>query len=317
MAKKQTQSEWMERYLAHLGNESILNSIDIPGLGNLESNPWSILKMAALWSYAYYIYLPIIKKNRYRAIYVDLFSGPGLTIEKSSGRRFIGTAALMATIESTRGGFSKCIYVDSDACYCDALNKRLDALKDADLLTCDEYLVLKGDCNSLVSSVIEQTRGKGSHLLLFVDPFGFNIRFGTLRSFIDSAPPFDMFMNLQVGFIARSTGREATGDFTEDALRLFFPDDRWQGCIEASDMRECLKEMYVDCLFENGGDRIQTIRPIKVSGSRDFYYYLLFTTRKSGSGWLMGIDRIKQMVESFNYRSIQHYLSGGRTLEDF
>jgi hypothetical protein len=82
-------------------------------------------------------------------------------------------------------------------------------------------------------------------------------------------------------------------------------------------MRECLKERYIGCLTEQGRDRIRTVIPIKVSGSGDYYYYLLFTTRKSDSGWIQGIERIKAMVESYDCQSIQHYLFGGRTLEDF
>ena len=59
------------------------------------------------------------------------------------------------------------------------------------------------------------------------------------------------------------------------------------------------------------------MEPILISGSHDYYYYLLFTSRKEHSGWLMGIERIREMVEKYDYNSIKHYLLGGRTLDDF
>jgi len=317
MGNRQTQSGWIKKYLKPLENEAVLSAIDQPGLGCLESNPWAILKMAALWSYAHHIYLPIIKKHYTNAIYVDLFSGPGLTIDKTSDRRLVGTASLMASIASTRGGFSNCVFVERDRTYSAALEIRLESLKKAGLLTCGSWSVIQGDCNEVVDSMIQQLQELHSHVLLFVDPFGFNFRFDTLKALISAGPAFDMFMNLQVGPIARSTGREARGDFTEEALRAFFPDGRWRGCIESRDMRECLKERYIECLYEYGGERIQTVKPIRVRGSGDYYYYLLFTTRKSESGWIQGVDRIKEMVESYDCMSIQHYLCGGKTIEDF
>ena len=101
MGMAQTQSDWISKYRVPLENEESLKAIDREGLGCLESNPWTILKMATIWSYAHHIYLPIIKKRYRHAIYVDLFSGPGLTIDKTTGKRFIGTASLMASISSS------------------------------------------------------------------------------------------------------------------------------------------------------------------------------------------------------------------------
>ena len=312
-----TKKGWVEKYLVPLENASILQLIDIPGAAALEAQPWTFLKMVALWSFAHYTYLPIIKRNYTNAIYVDLFSGPGLTLDKASRRKFIGTALLMATIESSRGGFTKCVFVERDDEYAYSLEERLKRLQDNDRLTCDEYTVLSGDCNELVDQVTQETNFRNSHIMLFVDPFGFNCNFSTLQRFISSGPAFDMFFNLQVGPIARSLGRDASGVTDETMLREFFPDDSWRKCIGSQDIRECLKGRYVDCLKRYGGDKINRVEPIMISGSGDYYYYLLFTSRKEHSGWLQGIERIREMVESYDYSSIKHYLMGGRTLDDF
>ena len=307
----------MEKYLVHLEDASILQLIDFPGASALEAQPWTFLKMASLWSFAHYTYLPIIKRRYPNAIYVDLFSGPGLTFDKASRRKFIGTALLMATIESSRGGFTKCIFVEQNDEYAHSLEERLNRLRENDRLTCGDYMVLSGDCNTLVDQVAKETNISNSHIMLFVDPFGFNCKFSTLRRFISSGPAFDMFFNLQVGSLVRSLGRDASGVTNEAMLREFFPDDSWMECKGSQDIRECLKERYIDCLKRHGGTKINRVEPILISGSGDYYYYLLFTSRKEHSGWLHGIERIREMVENYDYNSIKHYLTGGRTLNDF
>ena len=307
----------MEKYLVHLEDASIMQLIDIPGASALEAQPWTFLKMASLWTFAYHTYLPIIKRYYPNAIYVDLFSGPGLTFDKASRRKFIGTALLMATIESSKGGFTKCVFVERNDEYACSLDERLKRLRGNDRLTCGECVVLSGDCNALVDRVVRETNIRNSHIMLFVDPFGFNCKFSTLQRFISSGPAFDMFFNLQVGPLARSLGREAGGETDEAMLREFFPDDSWRECIGSQDIRECLKERYIDCLKMYGGNKINRVEPILISGSSDYYYYLLFTSRKEHSGWLYGIERIREMVEDYDYNSIKHYLTGGRTLDDF
>jgi three-Cys-motif partner protein len=307
----------VEKHLVPLEDASIMQLIDIPDSAALEAQPWTFLKMASLWSFAHYTYLPIIKRNYTNAIYVDLFSGPGLTVDKASRRKFIGTALLMATIESSQGGFTKCVFVERDDEYANSLEERLMRLRDNDLLTCGEYVVLSGDCNALVDVVAREANIRNSHIMLFVDPFGFNCKFSTLQRFISSGPAFDMFFNLQVGSLARSMGRDASGVTDEANLREFFPDDSWMECKDSHDYRECLKERYIDCLLRYGGTKINRVEPILISGSGDYYYYLLFTSRKEHSGWLRGIERVREMVEAYDYNSIKHYLTGGRTLDDF
>ena len=317
MPSKLTRKGWIEKYLIPLEDASTLQIIDIPGASALEAQPWTFLKMASLWSFAHYTYLPIIKRHYPNAIYVDLFSGPGLTYDKASRRKFIETALLMATINSSKGGFTKCVFVEQNDEYAHSLEERLKRLRDNGRLTCDEYIVLPGDCNALVDRVAKETNIPNSHIMLFVDPFGFNCKFSTIQRFIESGPAFDMFFNLQVGSLARSLGRDASGVTEEVMLREFFPDDSWMECKDSQDYRQCLKERYIDCLLKYGGNKIHRVEPIMISGSSDYYHYLLFTSRKVQSGWLHGIERIRKMVEAYDYNSIKHYLTGGRTLDDF
>lgn len=317
MSSRLTRKSWVEKYLIPIEDNDIVRLVDIPGSCVLEAQSWTFLKMASLWSFANYTYLPIIKRNYQNAIYVDLFSGPGLTVDKGSNRKFIGSALLMAIIESSRGGFSKCVFVERDEEFASSLRKRLELLEEHGHLTCGEYVDLPGDCNDLIDRVAMETDVPRSHILLFVDPFGFNCRFSTLRRFITSGPAFDMFFNLQVGSLARSLGRDTSGVTDEMMLREFFPDETWKQCVGSKDLRECLKEKYIKCLKRHGGDKINHVEPILISGSHDYYYYLLFTSRKEHSGWLMGIERIREMVEKYDYNSIKHYLLGGRTLDDF
>jgi len=295
MPKKLTKREWVEKYKSTLQNEDIIEVINKPELPATRLGPWSFLKLACIWSYAYYTYSSIIGPKYKNMCYVDLFSGSGLVsfLDKSGQEQLLlGSPILMATINS-RYPFSKCFFFEKENG--DALEERLKILKENGLLTCRDYKVFPEDCNEGINKVINALRKlDGAHYLLFVDPFSTEIHWKTMEKLLTARyPAFDMFFNFQPFGINRKS-------YHPETLPAFFGDEGYKEYLEIAEedsKLDALKNYYIQKLqkFE---EKIKTISTIRVkSGKGGFYYDLIYTTRKKDPAWLRGIKHLRKIVE--------------------
>jgi len=80
-------------------------------------------------------------------VYVDLFSGPGVCIDRKSNRKFPGSPIIAANAPKP---FSKILLCDIDPDNADACRKRMDAT-----LVKNKVTVFEGDSNVLVSEIAQ------------------------------------------------------------------------------------------------------------------------------------------------------------------
>ncbi|OPY26020.1 MAG: hypothetical protein A4E28_02734 [Methanocella sp. PtaU1.Bin125] len=290
MGKKMSERETIEKHQKFLQNEELIDIIKLDSIGTT-SQPWSFLKLTCLFSYAYFTYAPIIKKNGYKNMcYVDLFSGTGLdTFEDYGGKKqhLLGSPVLMSTFDRTP--FDRCYFFENDGH--ELLTKRLQLLKEKGKLT-STCKVYSSDCNESIDSLINELRDLDeAHFLLFVDPFSTEIHWSTMDKLLSMRyPHFDMLFNFNSFGINRKTS-------WEKYLPQFFSDESYKKCLSVPQTKrlDCYKEIYINKLKQY--KNVKTLKVIKISSGSGFYYDLIYTTRKENAGYAKGIDHLKSIIE--------------------
>jgi len=284
---------WVEKYRNAVQNEELIGIVNVPGLPVGQVGAWSFLKLAFLWSYAYYTYTPIIGTRYENMCYLDLFSGSGLNqFSDHSGNPhlILGSPLLMATI----GGyaFKKCFFFEAEEKYAEALEERLHRLKSSSFLTCTSYEIF-GDCNKNIDRVICELKAKdGCHFLLFVDPFSTEIKWNTMEKLLKMRyPAFDLIFNFQPFGINRKS-------YNFKTISEFLGIKEHESWKHASDkVLDTLENTYIRKLKQYS-EKIKRVETIRIrSGTGSFYYDLIYATRKSEAPWAGNIDHLKRMIE--------------------
>ncbi|MDI6655846.1 MAG: three-Cys-motif partner protein TcmP [Candidatus Hydrothermarchaeota archaeon] len=291
MPRKLSERGWVERYKSAIQNEELISAVNLPDLPTTPLGAWTFLKLACLWSFAYYTYTPIIGgPNRYpNMCYVDLFSGSGLvSFQDYSGNTqiLLGSPVLMATINS-QYPFKKCYFFEKEKYL--TLEKRLEILKNGEKLTCGEYKSFPEDCNTGIDRLIKELRSlQGAHFLLFVDPFSTEIHWSTMEKLLSlSYPAFDMFFTFQPFGVNRKS-------YMPDTLPAFFGDKEYKKYLNLG--LDALESYYIQKLRQF--KMVKTVHPIRVdSGKGGYYYDIIYTTRKESPPWIKGIEHLKNVVE--------------------
>ena len=105
-------------------------------------------------------------------VYVDLFAGPGICVERKTGRRFPGSPLIAA---NTAKPFTKILLCDKDSTTADACRRRMEMSPAR-----ERYDLFEGDCNELIDDVVKQIPGR-SLVLAFLDPTGLHLHFETVK----------------------------------------------------------------------------------------------------------------------------------------
>jgi three-Cys-motif partner protein len=133
--------------------------------------PWAAEKYRRVGMYAE-IFSTGMKNRWPRRAYVDLFSGPGHAQFKDSSRRIL-TSPLLAL--SVPDPFTKYVFCDRNASYIEALRVRAHGLAPS-----LETAYVLGDVNRIAPQVSAEIPD-GFLTFCFVDPFGIDIQFDTIR----------------------------------------------------------------------------------------------------------------------------------------
>jgi len=310
-----TPKEWIEKYKSFLKDETIHRLLSNDGLPINKFKSWTFLKLAVLYSYIHFIYLPHIGKNYENPIYIDLFAGSGVSFDTENKILYVGSPIIAATNETSGYHFKKCIFVEKNEKYASALQQRLEILKNNDLIKCEMYTVITGDCNDprIIRRVMNLIPRAKKHVMLFVDPYGIKFYKSTLDAFINKPYLyFDMFFNFQNHAAARLI-KKGTNTLTQ----LFGKKIWWAPCQDTNEkVYDCLLNRYIEMLKKEGKGKINTVMPIKVNSGMGYGYTLLFTTRKEDAEWLTGVNHLKDVAEELTGMTITT-LEKTTTLEDF
>jgi three-Cys-motif partner protein len=264
---------------------------------------WASLKLIFL-NYVAGVYTTIMNvhfKNRY--FYIDLFSGPGINkVEDSNDDLIFGSPLLI----STQHKFTKMLFCDSKKIYCDALSERLKVVGIPE----ENFSIYPKDCNLIIDEIISQV--KNGHSLIFIDPYGMDINWETMEKILQLNA--DIIINFQTRIISR--GIEQQGKAT-NACKCFFKNEKeaieiYNNRDNEESIGEKLKQLYIKNVQESRLKKdISVITgAIPIRKDKNFYYDLIFVTRKTkgGSPWLDTIQKAANEIESLDSKIVRQIL---------
>ena len=158
-------------------------------------------------------------KNRWsKRIYVDLFAGPGICIDRKTGAEFSGSPieALECPVP-----FTHLFFNDLEKKFTDALRERQKRRQPKANV---EYLNL--DCNQAARQIAKQIPN-GSLTLAFIDPWNYELTFDGLSQ-LGQRPSTDLIVTFHTTAIKRNAHQKIA------AVDEFFGDRNWRNLYEQS-----------------------------------------------------------------------------------
>ena len=181
------------------------------GLPALVQGPWSKDKIHFV-SYFSDLFNGGMKNLWPKRIYVDLFSGPGICIDRTTGEEFEGSA-LRALRCSTP--FTQLFFNDINKRFVDALRQRQERqYPDADVV----YENL--DCN-LAARSLAKAWPQDALALIFIDPWTYEIAFEGICSLAQRRFT-DLIVTFQTGAIKRNVHQQVS------KVDKFLGDPKWR-----------------------------------------------------------------------------------------
>lgn len=235
--------------------------------------PQAICKLA-LFAYYVDVYTTIIKQRFPKAIYVDLFSGSGLTKIKSTGDVVLGSAMIADRIPDEGKKFDKLFLVESDHESAVALRTLLPRAK-----------VIEKDVNTVDWSQEIEPEWRDVPALVVADPEGMDLHWATIKPLLERWS--DVIINFQVEGPMRVGSRAWNEPQYAPAMERIYGGPMWRSVANMSG--DAALELYVKGL--QGYKDI--VKWAKVRGRASFHYYVIFAVKKTNGtqGWLDAIDR--------------------------
>jgi three-Cys-motif partner protein len=156
------------------------------GLPGRPTGPWVFEKKHYFERYLDIFTRGMQEKWSGRLSYVDLFSGPGRSIVRSSGEEVDGSPLLSLKYE-----FGSYVFVDKPSVL-SVLEKRISSHPKRSKIT-----LIEGDCNVVISQILK-VLPTGHLTLAFIDPTGLQIKFNTIERLVHNRS-VDLLMTIQFG----------------------------------------------------------------------------------------------------------------------
>lgn len=183
-------------------------------------------------------------------VYVDLFSGPGVCIDRRGNRKFPGSPIIAANAPKP---FSKILLCDIDPLNADACRKRLDST-----LVRNKVTVFEGDSNVLVSE-IAQAIPPESLVIGFLDPTGLHVHMNTVKTLASRGPTDLLILFPDAYDIMRNADQYYFGREDSKLDLVLGSDSDWRKrkanfqSAEPSKLRKLYAEIYKDQLRKHCG----------------------------------------------------------------
>lgn len=292
--------EWLTKRIGYLLDNDSFDNINATGkkyIPTFRPGAWTILKELLL---AYYApnYLSIMRKKEWinELCYVDLFAGSGVLEIDGLKKYYLGSPLVI--LNSIKPRFDSYFFLEKDTA-------KLEQLKKLTGLPEESYI--QGDCNESIDRILPRLSNRGSHSLIFIDPFSTEIGFNTIRNL--GKIGCDMVLTFASEEIFRVV-RQAIGNpsWEENALDRFFGDSIWREELKdaASDIE--IFEYYKSKIVTEAYKKIPTSTLVQKTMGGHHYFILLTST--GGRGEVPGFFNI---VKTFN-KKIQS-LDGERVLK--
>ncbi len=200
------------------------------GLLTYDVGPWAADKYRCVGMYAE-MFATGMKNLWDRRVYLDLFSGPGHSRVRGTGRIVLGSPMIALRVPDR---FDTHIFANESAAALEALKSRVDQLDGR-----PEAHYVPGDANAVVDRIIEKipTASKRTLSFCFLDPYRLNIHFDTVRRLADGRS-IDFLILLALYVDANRNERTYVQD-NDPTIDLLLGDrvwrERWKTAAQAGE----------------------------------------------------------------------------------
>lgn len=196
----------------------------------------------------------IKQKNNYDgAVYIDLFSGSGLVKLRETGDIIAGSP--LCALSHPDMNFDYAVCVEKDKKKSQVLEQRLDKI-----LPKEKFNVIQGDCNAVISNVVNNIKSKFSNPIVFtfVDPEGMEIKMKTLKFLSDSFPAQDFMINVGSQGLLRVKGKLDKGDTsTESTWNEYWGEENAEALLYEISQGQTIEDKYQEKLSEILGKKLR------------------------------------------------------------
>ena len=247
-----------------------LRTVVPDGLRARETGPWVQDKSFYLERYLSLFTRGVGPKWRGKLCYIDLFSGPGRSVIRSTGEQVEGSPLIALS-----HNFAHYVFVDVPDVLA-ILEKRLAGHPKADRVS-----LIQGDCNDVIDTV--RSMSPPNHLTLaFVDPTGLQIRFQTIQRLVFERK-VDLLMTIQFGMGIRMNLRQYLRS-EGSALTDFMGSENWREDIEEggslSQFGHRILDRYMRRLGELGYDTVRNREvPVRSDQNNLLLYFIVLASR--------------------------------------
>jgi len=256
--------------------QQLLDLVEVDdGLPVRESGYWAEYKLFFWNRYVAITTTAMVGKPVWSAgvVYIDLFSGPGVCIERKNGRRFPGSPLIAANAPKP---FERILLCEINPAMAIACCKRLDESPAR-----NSYQMFEGDCNLQIDQLISRIPQR-SLALAFIDPTGLHVHFGTVRKLANRGPTDLLVLFPDAVDILRNEKRYFDQPDSNLDLVLGTGSDWRQrksdlNSSEGTKVRRLYSDIYKDqlrkwCGYEHFGEEV-------ISGRSGPLYRLVFATK--------------------------------------
>lgn len=274
------------------------------GLPAREAGEWAALKLDFLsWFGPIAIDATALKHRR---IYIDLFAGPGINVDKAKpGHEFeSGALRVLRMVGQTHPelGFTDFVLVNLDPEDHAALELRIDRLREGGAITVppDRIVRLHGDANALLPSILGRFPKK-DYLLVFADPENPSqwpwVSVAALRAHGHESVDLYSLLPLEMGIrrLLKFNPRDAQRTKYAHILTAFFGCDDWRPIAErrhseaqSKEMLQALEDLYLRRLRNGLWEHVDRALTIRRAGEAGLYRMVFATDHKAGkkiAGW--------------------------------
>lgn len=132
---------------------------------------WTEAKLAALQEYLTSFTIAM-KRQPFKLHYIDAFAGSGTFVATTDTRNEVRKGSAQIALATT--GFDQYVFIEKGAKRCEALRNMVSTYK-------GRAWVFEGDANTHLGHLCESIDWRGSRAVLFLDPYGMQVAWETLR----------------------------------------------------------------------------------------------------------------------------------------
>ena len=301
-----------------------------PRVDEFKAHPWTILKLQVLLSYNP-VYTMTIGKRYPNMVYIDLFSGSGLSAYEDSSVPIAGSPII--SLITAMEPYTHVYLNDMDWKKIHILRKRINFLKKTKRINNKTQIkYYNSDANRVLNNILSDLKLlRKWHALVFIDPPGLEFKWESLEKLLKLKNRLDIIMLFQSYSVAIQALNHLRYGRSAMALNEFIGDADWpEYLVEKAkirgvkakelrrvDIEDYMKNYYITkikkVLRKYGHHDVVIDINIRLEGLMDASYSILFISKYRGR-YLEVVNALKEKIEAaprdFIDRVVSSFKSG-------